>query len=166
VVGLAQQEADAGPLLWMLLGIGHRRALARWATFFHAHRPGGGLAIGIAVYAISTGDDLPHGLGTVAAPSSPPVRCSPPAPAPPRWSRCGSPRPGPAAFGLLTVALAALTWTTGSLGASVIAGFVVLVLVAYLAIGLQGTPLGRGLARARRHPALLGTISYGLSCRR
>jgi hypothetical protein len=157
-----QQDAAAGPLLWMLLGTAIVAALARWATFFHATAPAAAIAIGVAVYAISTGDAPPHGLGTVApAESAGALFAAGTGAAGLVTLRLTSAWPR-VAFGLLTVALAALTWTTGSLGASVIAGFVVLVLVAYLAIGLREPRWVVVWPVLVAILALLGTISYGL----
>jgi hypothetical protein len=157
-----QQDADAGPLLWMLLGTAVAAALARWATFFHATAPAAAIAIGVAVYAISTGDVSRPALGAVApAESAGAMFAAGTGAAGLVTLRISSTWPR-LAFGLLTVALAALTWTSGSLGASVIAGFVVLVLVAYLAIGLKEPRWVVVWPVLVAILALLGTISYGL----
>jgi hypothetical protein len=157
-----QQDADAGPLLWMLVGTALVAALARWATFFHATAPAATIAVGVAVYAISTGDVSQPALGTVApAESAGALFAAGTGAAGLVTLRLTSTWPR-LAFGLLTVALAALTWTSGSLGASAVAGFVVLVLVAYLAIGLKEPRWVVVWPVLVAILALLGTISYGL----
>jgi hypothetical protein len=133
-----QQGADAGPLLWLLAGIGLVAILARWATFFHATIPPALLALGIAIYAITTGDDLPHRLGpgdgsvevagalfatATGAAAMVTLRLAP------FWPRL--------AFGLLTVSLFSLTLVTGSLIATVVAGVVLLATVAFLGMGMK-----------------------------
>jgi hypothetical protein len=157
-----QQDADAGPLLLMLVGTAVVAALARWATFFHGTAPPAAIAIGVAVYAISTGDAPPHELGTVAPTGSAGALFAAGTGAAglvtlrltATWPR--------SAFGLLTVALAALTWTSGSLGASVVAGFVVLTTVVHLAIGVEEPRWVVVWPVLLAILALLGTISYGL----
>jgi hypothetical protein len=157
-----RQDADAGPLLWMLVGMAVVAALGRWATFFHGTAPAAAIAIGVAVYAISTGDVPPHGLGTVApAEAAGALFATATGAAGLVTLRLTSTWPR-LAFGLLTVALAALTWTSGSLGASAIAGFVLLATVAYLAIGLKEPRWVVVWPALVAILALLGTISYGL----
>jgi hypothetical protein len=156
-----QQDADAGPLLSMLLGTAVVAALARWVTFFHGTAPAAAIAIGVAVYAISTGDQ-PHELGTVApAESAGALFAAGTGAAGLVTLRLTSTWPR-FAFGLLTVSLAALTWTSGSRGASLIAGFVVLVLVTYLAIGIKEPRWVVVWPVLVAILVLLGTISYGL----
>jgi hypothetical protein len=158
----AERGADAIPFLTLFAVLVVVAALTRWATFFHGTAPAGLLAVTVAVYAIATGDAGPHRLGDEAADTAAGllfvtgagaagIAAARLAPRGPRW-----------AFGLLTVALAALTVSTGALGPAVLAGLVVVVVLAFLL----------GQIREPRWvvvwPAilavflLLGTISYGL----
>jgi hypothetical protein len=156
-----QQDADAGPVLWLLASVGTTAALARWATFFHGTAPAALLALGVAVFAISTGDDLPHRLGqegSVEAAGALFATASGAAAVValrlrPFWPRL--------AFGLLTVSLAALTWITGSLGASLIAGIVLLALLAYLAMQVREPRWVAVWPALVAVLILLGTITYG-----
>jgi hypothetical protein len=161
-VAAGQTDAHAGPLLWLLAGLGVVAALGRWATFFHGTAPAAALAIGVAVFAISTGDELPHGLGPddsveaagalfaigTGAAAVVALRLAP------FWPRL--------AFALLTVSLAALTWITGSLGASLIAGLVLVALLAFLALGVREPRWVVVWPALLAVLTLLGTITYGL----
>jgi hypothetical protein len=159
-VAARQQDAEAGPVLWLLAGVGLTAALARWATFFHGTAPAALLAIGVAVFAISTGDELPHRLGpegSVEAAGALFATASGAAAVValrlrPFWLRL--------AFGLLTVSLAALTWITGSLGASIIAGIVVLALLAYLTMQVREPRWVAVWPALVAVLILLGTITY------
>jgi hypothetical protein len=159
----AQQEADAGPLVWLLAGIGLVAILARWATFFHATIPPALLALGIAIYAITTGDDLPHRLGpgggsveaagalfatATGAAAMVTLRLAP------FWPRL--------AFGLLTVSLFSLTLITGSLIATAFAGVVLLATVAFLGMGMKEPRWVVVWPALVAVLLLLGSISYAL----
>jgi hypothetical protein len=158
-----QQGADAGPLVWLLIGVGLAAALARWATYFHATLPPALLAVGIAVYAITTGDDLPHRLGpgggsveaagalfatATGAAAMVTLRLAP------FWARL--------AFGLLTVSLFSLTLVTGSLLAAVVAGVVLLATVAFLGVGMKEPRWVVVWPALIAVLILLGSISYAL----
>jgi hypothetical protein len=158
-----QQGADAGPLVWLLVGIGLVAALARWATFFHATIPPALLAVGIAIYAITTGDDLPHRLGpgggsveaagalfatATGAAAMVTLRLAP------FWPRL--------AFGLLTVSLFSLTLVTGSLIATAVAGVVLFATVAFLGLGMKEPRWVVVWPALVAVLILLGSISYAL----
>jgi hypothetical protein len=158
-----QQGADAGPLVWLLAGIGLVAVVARWATFFHATIPPALLALGIAIYAITTGDDLPHRLGpgggsveaagavfatATGAAAMVTLRVAP------FWPRL--------AFGLLTVSLFSLTLITGSLIANAVAGAVLFATVAFLGMGMKEPRWVVVWPALVAVLLLLGSISYAL----
>jgi hypothetical protein len=158
-----QQGADAGPLVWLLVGVGVAATPARWATLFHATIPPALLAVGIAVYAITTGDDLPHRLGPgdgsvevagalfatgTGAAAMVTLRLAP------FWPRL--------AFGLLTVSLFSLTLLTGSLIATVVAGVVLFATVAFLGMGMKEPRWVVVWPALVAVLVLLGSISYAL----
>jgi hypothetical protein len=158
-----QQGADVSPLVGLLVAIGLVASLARWATFFHGTAPAAFVAIGIAVYAISTGDDQPHRLGGTADPTASAGALFAVGTAAAglvalrlghRWLR--------AAFVLLAVALATLAVTTGSLGATVIAGLLVLAMLSFLLLDMSEPRWVVVWPAFAAVFALLGTISYGL----
>jgi hypothetical protein len=157
-----ERGADAGPFLTLLAVMVVVAVVARWATFFHGTLPAGLLAVGVAVYAIATGDAGPHRLGEEAADTAAGllfvtgagaagIAAARLAPRGPRW-----------AFGLLTVALAALTVSTGALGPILLAALVVIVVVGFL-LGQIREPRWVVVWPAILAVfVLLGTMTYGL----
>jgi hypothetical protein len=157
-----QQGADAGPLVGLLVAVGLVAFLVRWATYFHGTAPAAVVAVGIAVYAISTGDDLPHRLGTADPTASAGALFAVGTAAAGLVALRLQPRPLRAAFALLAIALASLASTTGSLGATVLAGLLVLALLSFLILRMSEPRWVVVWPAFAAVLALLGTISYGL----
>jgi hypothetical protein len=158
-----QRGADAGPLVLLLVAVALTAVVSRWVTFFHATLPPALLALGIAVYAITTGDDLPHRLGpgggsveaagalfatATGAAAMVTLRLAP------FWPRL--------AFGLLTASLFSLTLVTGSSIATVVAGVVLLATVAFLGMGMKEPRWVVVWPAMVAVLLLLGSISYAL----
>lgn len=127
------REDAVGPLIGLLVAAALIAVLMRWATFFHGTGAPALIVAGVLVYALTTADDLPRGLGpegsTEAAGALLALGTGAAALLVLR-ARTWWPR---AVLGVITIGLAVLTWRTGSLPATVIAALTVLITVGLLA---------------------------------
>jgi hypothetical protein len=133
---LAARATDgrAGPMIGLVVGAVAIAALARWATYVHATGPAAAIAVVLLGYGLLAGDPaagdafaaerlgalLVVGTGAAAVVA---VRASQ------LWLRL--------AGGLVTLALAALTWRTGSTPAGLLAVVVVLGALALLLLPMR-----------------------------